>query len=928
MPGPKRTIGGVLGGFLGIIGLSAIAGVLVTATVTPAIAVSGYAASSTIDMFDALPSYLKPDQPMEPSHIYAKNADGSDFLLTTYYDQNRIPVTYDEVAPIMYDSLISVEDRRYYEHGGIDLLGTARAALTNFQSGSSQGGSSISQQYVKNVQIQKCEKSSTAGSEEWSACYGDATQATGTEGLQRKLQELRYAVSIEQQYSKEDIVLGYLNLVNFGGMTYGIEAAAEHYFDTSAKDLTLSQAATLAGIVTNPNRYRFDMPEGSYTPDGSDTAQNSEADGYKLTLDRRNTVLDALLRDGKITQEAHDEAAAEPIDASHITDTKVGCGAAGGSAYYCQYVLYSMLTEDRYADLLGTADDYEDVFGHAITGDDIGKDWGDDLTKGLDDKTDDEKATIVQQRQAILDSSAQEAVRLQAIKRGGLDIYTSLDFNVQMPAEAAITSLVPTYQDGMYLGAATASIEASTGRILSITQNTTFKETGDADLSKGQTGLVFAADSSHNGGSGFSAGSTYKIFTLIDWLENGRSTGEVLNAVNKTISPFTICGVSTPNYTKIGNFNNQTGYTGNVKKFTADSLNSGFLTMAQQLDICDINKVAERFGVTLGNGGSVTAENVPNNVIGDKAIAPLAMASVYATIGNDGIRCEPHAIDRIVDADGNDVDLPETTCERIVESNIAATAADALEGVMASGGTGALGNPGDGTELIGKTGTHEDIQTMIMESSTAAATGVWVGNIQGYTGESSIPSKDEYGNKKLSAVYPNGTQATQIRYALGAAVQGAVDAAYPGAAFPEPDPNLTKQVIKDVPDVTGMTTDDAIAALQSAGFQAVVGDEVNGSQPEGRVESYDPSGTAPANSVITLHPSNGKGSEVPDVSGASVNAAYSALRAAGFEDLELGSCSEDESAGNGRATGTDPSAGTVASTDTTIKINYESKNCP
>ena len=114
---------------------------------------------------------LEVDTPMQPTTIYATDYDGSDFVLTSFYDQNRIPVTYDQVTQTMYDALLSSEDPRYYEHGGIDLIGTTRALLNNFQGGDTQGGSSISQQYVKNVLIQRCEQQAESGSEEQQACY-------------------------------------------------------------------------------------------------------------------------------------------------------------------------------------------------------------------------------------------------------------------------------------------------------------------------------------------------------------------------------------------------------------------------------------------------------------------------------------------------------------------------------------------------------------------------------------------------------------------------------------------------------------------------------------------------------------------------------------------------------------------------------------
>ena len=106
MPQTKRTATGVLGGVLGLVGLSAVAGLLVTATLTPAIAVTGAAASSAITMFDKLPSYLTIGEPMLPTEIYATTSAGVEYELAQFYDQNRVPKTYEEIAPIVNEQLI------------------------------------------------------------------------------------------------------------------------------------------------------------------------------------------------------------------------------------------------------------------------------------------------------------------------------------------------------------------------------------------------------------------------------------------------------------------------------------------------------------------------------------------------------------------------------------------------------------------------------------------------------------------------------------------------------------------------------------------------------------------------------------------------------------------------------------------------------
>jgi membrane peptidoglycan carboxypeptidase len=898
MPDKKRTASGVFGGLLGLVGLSAAAGVLITATVTPAIAISGAAASSAITMFDNLPSVLDIDKLMLPTTLYAKNPDtGEDVELAQFYDQNRSPVEFDEVNPVMYDAILSSEDPRFYQHGGVDLIGTSRALLQNVRGGGeTQGGSSISQQYVKNILIQRCERDA-ATSEELLNCWTEATTAAGNDGIQRKLQEMRYAIALEQKYSKNDILLGYLNIANFGGQTYGIDAAAKYYFGVAAKDLSLSQAATLAGIVQNPNTYRIDKAEGSIfnadgvafnkAPDGliddvragqlaaldsllSDGTITQEqylaaADGYSSTKGRQLYVLSRMLDDGKITRDQYVAAAIEPITPV-ITPATTGCAAAGGAAYFCQYVKNIIKTDPAFG---ATPED-----------------------------------------------------RIRALQRGGLNVYTTLDYRVQVPADQAMHDWAPTSVEGMVdgntgkFGSAAVSIEAATGRILAISQNTVFSEDATLAADPNYSSLVYAADYKYGNSTGFPAGSTFKLFTLIDWLEKGHSVNEVLNGRTRVIKRMTnSCTgdwVNTSN-DRIGNFGGGGGYTGTVMDFTRDSLNSGFFAMAEELDLCDIQKVATKMGVMRGDGVPVTMDT-QFSVIGSNNVAPMAMAGAYATVANNGIYCQPKAIDRVTDSDGNEIAPPATTCTQVLDPKVAATAAYALEGVM-NGGTGAASNPRDGTPLIGKTGTHEEFQTWMVESSTKVATAVWVGN--------------SIGEGDIFQRYFNGVQMSQLRHEIAPRIQEAADAAYGGDDFPGADSNLTRQIVRELPNVIGMTVDQATSTLDAAGFGVEVGEPVDSNVAEGIVAAQSPgAGLVGGGTTVTINPSNGQGVSVPDVAGKNLDKALSDLRGAGFGNVQPGTCTEDASGGaQGKATGTNPAAGSVVNRNSAITVDYSRAKC-
>jgi len=854
----------VLGGLAGLVGLSAVAGILVAATVTPAIALSGAAASSAITMFDNLPSVLEIEKLMLPSTlVYTDPTNGQEVEWTQFYDQNRSPVSFDEIAPVMYDAILSSEDKNFYKHGGIDLVGTVSAVVDNVRGRDTRGGSSISQQYVKNILVQRCE-SNAKTDDELRKCYVEATTATGDKGLQRKLQEMRYAIALEQKYSKNEILLGYLNIAGFGGTNYGVDAASRYYFGVAAKDLTVGQAATLAGMVQNPNAYRIDM-KGGTTTDKDGNPLNGEADGYKLTKDRQVYVLDRMLADGKITQEQHDAAVAEPITPNIVQPSK-GCASTGKGAYFCQYVVSVVKNDPAFG---ATRDD-----------------------------------------------------RLRALRQGGLKIYTTMDPRVQLANEQAISDHTPTSIDGMEFGSTSVSIEASTGRILGIAQNTNFTEDASLAADPNYSSLVYAGDITNGGSIGFPAGSTFKLFTLLDWLEKGKSLNETLNGVNRVFPKMTnSCYGNWVNTskTKIGNYNNVGGYVGTPMRFTRDSLNSGFLAMAEKLDLCDIAKITEKMGVQTYSFDDQTMVPIKMQyapeVIGSDNVSPIAMASAYATVANNGIRCEPKAIDKVIDPDGREF-APQKACTQVLDPGIAATAAYALQGVMASGGTGAQGNPFDGTPLIGKTGTHEAWQTWLIESSTKVTTAVWVGNSQG-----EVP---------LAKQWYKGTSLNNLRYAINKQIMRTVDDLYGGDKFPQPNQDLIRQVLADLPNVVGMSVDDAKARIEGAGFDVIVGDPVDSSQPEGTVAAQNPAaGKVASGSTITINPSNGAGVMVPnDVAGKTVSEAISYLRSLGFGNVQPGTCTETQGVkGPGTATGTNPPGGSTVNRNVAISVDYQSEHC-
>jgi membrane peptidoglycan carboxypeptidase len=268
-----------------------ITGIVVAAVAFPVLAVGGLGLLATTDSIDGLPSQLRAAPSAQVSYIYA--ADGKT-RIAQFYEEYRKYVTIDKISPNMLRAIVASEDSRFYEHGGVDTKGVLRAFIANQRSGGvSQGASTLTMQYVRNVQRDSAETPQQVT---------EATEQTNG----RKLREMRLAVEVEKQMTKEEILEGYLNVAYFGHRAYGIFAAAEVYFSKLPNELTLAEAATLAGLVKAPS---------AYDPAGSDQT---------AALDRRNYVIDRMSQIGYLSPERAAETKQVPIEL-HLTDPPNDC---------------------------------------------------------------------------------------------------------------------------------------------------------------------------------------------------------------------------------------------------------------------------------------------------------------------------------------------------------------------------------------------------------------------------------------------------------------------------------------------------------------------------------------------------------------------------------------------------------------------------
>lgn len=287
-------------------GCSALAGVMLAGVLFPAAGGFGLASNRAADTVDNVSAELI--EGTVPAVSTMVDVDGNP--IAWLYDQRRFEVPSDEISNDMKLAIVSIEDRRFADHDGVDWQGTVRALLTNTTSGSvQQGASTLDQQYVKNYQLLVVAKT-------------DAERRAAIETTPaRKIREIRMALTLDDKLTKDEILTRYLNLVPFGNSSYGVQDAARTYFGVDAKDLSLTQAAMLAGMVQSSSALNpYTNPEG--------------------VVERRNVVLDTMIQN--IPDRAEEIRAAKDLPLGVLPEPQglpQGCIAAGDRGFFCDYAL-------------------------------------------------------------------------------------------------------------------------------------------------------------------------------------------------------------------------------------------------------------------------------------------------------------------------------------------------------------------------------------------------------------------------------------------------------------------------------------------------------------------------------------------------------------------------------------------------------------
>lgn len=687
-----------------------------------------------------------------------------------------------EPAPIweipfsLQSAVLAAEDGDYFEHTGIDFTAII-SAMRDYVTGTSRrGGSTITQQIVKQNIV------------------GDELT------IQRKILEALYAIELERQYEKPQILQFYLNSVYFGWSAYGVRAAAREYFDKELDELTIAESATLAVTIRNPSLY--------------DPRRQEER-----ALERRDDVIDAMATSGFISFEEAAAAKEEPfVIKPHIP--------------------------------------FESPADHVVA--EVRRQILNDPEFRILGETNEER------RQAVFGCPAHEQ---DCAGGGGLEIYVTVDLEMQEAANRILQSWLPVPSDGSGDARGTptgaiAMVENHTGAVLAMSSGLPFE----------QEQFDLAIQGKRNPGSAF------KPFVLAAYLQEGGSLQSYWDArTPREIECDDPCG---PNGGYVWTVRNagRVDELITLSQATESSVNTVYAQLAVELGPQAIIQTARNLGVT-----SELAE-VYSLALGAGAVSPLEMASAYGTFATNGVHAQPYLISRIVDSNGMVIYQREVRTYQALDPVLAAAVRRPMERVVCCGT--ARRAIIDGVPQAGKTGTHQ------------AYRDAWfVGYVPNFTTAVWVGFPDE--QIALRDVIINGETYTRV---FGGSVPAPiwkefmeiVLAKYPSGDFPS---SLGISIYNEVPftavpEVVGLTERQATEAVFAAHLLPEVV-RVDSSSPAGTVLATVPGRGEEADQGATVLIEVSSGTTnliVPDLLGLSVDEVtelINGMRQGAYADLAV-----------------------------------------
>ncbi|MGI5236720.1 transglycosylase domain-containing protein [Dactylosporangium sp. CA-139066] len=639
------------GGFLTLLRTGLLVGLAVAALIYPLAAISGTGAKKGADSLAMPPDALRQSLPAQTTHVYA--ADGTT-MLAQFYEEYRTYTSLDSMSVNVQHAIVAAEDARFWEHHGVDFKGVARAFVANQKAGAvSQGASTITMQYVRNV---------LRDSASTPAEVNEATEQTGA----RKLREMKLAIELEKHMSKSEILERYLNVAYFGHRAYGIHAASEVYFSKKPADLTVAEAALLAGLVQAPS---------AYDPAGADA---------RAATARRDYVIDRMVDLKYLSAPDAAAAHASPI-ALKLTEPPNDCLATQpGWGFFCS--------------MLRTWWTSQPAFG-ATTNERLDK-----LRRG--------GYNIV----TSLDPRVQEIAQQQILKREKARSPYALGQVAIEPGTGRIRA--------MAVNRVYSLDRASNGphsdprqrkRLRGNYPNTVNPLLGGGDMAgyqAGSTFKMFTMLAALEQGLPLST-AIYAPKTFQSKYKTGRDSPA--HCGNDSWCPSNASDAMT---------GRQTMWSGFGK-----SVNTYFVQLEQRVGADSAVRMAERLGLQWRTNidklqaSPAKARGWGAFTLGVADTTPLEMAGAFATVVADGVHCEPIPVESITDADGNParddkgVEVAKPRCSQVVSADVARGAVDAARCV--TGYRAATGDCGGWSTaprvystvhrpVAGKSGTTDD----------------------------------------------------------------------------------------------------------------------------------------------------------------------------------------------------------------------------
>jgi membrane peptidoglycan carboxypeptidase len=624
---PLRRAGTAVPSTVGrLLVITAAAALLVAVAVLPVAGIVGIAARDAANTFNTLPVGQLGAAPVR-SALYDSEGDVITYLYP--YDVYRVPVAFNQIAPVMRNAILAIEDNSFYSQGALDPRGTIRALLHNSGGGGLQGASTIAQQYVKNVKVLEAGNNHKA---QLLAIYPD---------LQRKVDDLRLAASVEHRLTPNQLLASYLNVAYFNNHAYGIEVAAGVYFSEHASQLTLPQAALLAGIVQSPTEYN--------------PVANPAA-----ALARRNTVLTRMWQLHYVSKAAAVAAEKTPIALSlSNAPLQTGCTSpqAAGAAFFCDYVEHVLQL------------DYPSVWNAVNT------------TGGL----------AIYTTMDVMDQiAADNAVSYVQPENSGANPGNNADAEVLIspgsgavraiaqnqpygsgPGETDIDYAVNEQYGGSSVGVQTGSSSKIFTLITALKQGYPF-------------GHPISIQNPQVIGPFFSCKGQYVApfkFSNAEAAFQGSETWQLGEATVQSVNTYFV------------NLEKQVGLCNVVQ--TAASMG---MTRADGSSLLSPDP-------KLGGSAGLSADNVSSFTLGSVGVSPMDMAAASASVAAGGVYCSPEVIAKIVVTNsGKKLPVKPPSCSQVMSPGVAAAANYLLQRVLQSPGT-AEGRDTFGRIAAAKTGT-------------------------------------------------------------------------------------------------------------------------------------------------------------------------------------------------------------------------------